>query len=80
MSLSKLKNMRSQPQGQFGSKKLYVCDCGRSYRYKQGLSEHQKLNCRQNNLQFQCPECLVKFAQASAVSLHIMKVHGHTSL
>lgn len=55
----------------------HICSCGRQYRYKRGLSAHQKFECGKEP-SFQCPMCSKKYTQPSALNYHMKTIHVET--
>lgn len=54
---------------------LFVCnDCGKRYKYKNGLSQHQRLECGKEP-QFQCPYCDKRCHRKASVKSHIYSIH-----
>jgi len=53
---------------------FYCNNCGRSYKYKRGLSNHQKYECGVQP-KFSCNYCLKKFAQKGTLRSHLVIVH-----
>lgn len=55
--------------------KTYGClQCGRSYKYKRGLTGHQKYECGVTP-KFYCDKCQKSFKQPSTFKLHMLKKH-----
>lgn len=51
--------------------KKFMCDvCNKSYKHKNHLNSHIKFECL-NPLQFQCPNCLRRFARRYFLKVHI---------
>lgn len=55
--------------------KPHKCTCGRAYRYKRGLSAHQKYECGRSEKAFTCFECDKKFTHQSSLNSHVRFIH-----
>lgn len=57
------------------SEKRHKCQaCGKSYRYKEGLYNHQKFECGKDP-QFQCPHCPHRTKHKGNLKSHIISRH-----
>lgn len=55
--------------------KLFVCGCGRCYKYKNNLAQHQRLECGKPP-QFPCKLCPYKAKQKSSLKSHFVNKHS----
>ncbi|KAG8259363.1 hypothetical protein J6590_014831 [Homalodisca vitripennis] len=53
----------------------FVCDCGRSYKYRSNLNQHKRLECGKAP-QFSCPVCPYKAKQKSSLKSHFVNKHS----
>lgn len=54
----------------------FICpnNCGRKYKYKQGLQRHFQFECGKEP-QFQCNVCFKKFSQSTSLKAHYGIIH-----
>ncbi|KAG8259324.1 hypothetical protein J6590_014793 [Homalodisca vitripennis] len=60
-----------------GKHERHVCQCGRSYKYKKGLSQHQRYECGKEP-QFACPHCPYRAKQKVSLTTHLFCKHHIT--
>lgn len=62
------------PQQENGSGGFVCGDCGRTYKLKSSLRNHQKWECGKEP-QFQCPYCIYKAKQKMHMARHMERMH-----
>lgn len=63
-----------------GDFQRFVCNnCGRSYKYKKGLTQHQRLECGKEP-KFVCPFCPYKAKQKVALTSHVFCKHNNSTI
>ncbi|XP_033209852.1 zinc finger protein 43-like isoform X2 [Belonocnema kinseyi] len=73
------KKQRIQESEQEAEKKNQCKKCARSYRYKQDLERHKKLECEKPP-QFKCKFCDKRFKQKCHMDAHVGRVHHKINL
>ncbi|XP_054287647.1 gastrula zinc finger protein XlCGF57.1-like [Macrosteles quadrilineatus] len=63
----------------FVGNRPYVCHCGRRYKHKNNLIEHQKYDCGKDP-QFQCPHCHYRAKLKSNLKKHIACKHSQLEI
>ncbi|KAG8259278.1 hypothetical protein J6590_014747 [Homalodisca vitripennis] len=53
----------------------FLCTCGRSYKYKQGLAEHQRYECGKEPM-FQCSFCPYRAKKRNNFKAHVVMRHA----
>lgn len=71
LSISKVKPEHSQESHQ---SRVFCPDCGRAYKLKSSLRNHQKWECGKEP-QFKCPYCSYKAKQKMHITRHIERMH-----
>ncbi|XP_025159626.1 longitudinals lacking protein, isoforms A/B/D/L-like [Harpegnathos saltator] len=55
--------------------KRYACDtCGKSYKWKESLCKHQRIECRKQP-QFVCNVCGYRFMHKHHLTKHVTRIH-----
>lgn len=54
--------------------KQFICECGKSYKYKTGLNTHKRLECGKEP-NFHCPRCQYKTKHKGSLKRHIVFRH-----
>lgn len=72
-----IENLKSKKQG---NKKSYsdghkCSSCGRVYKYRKGMLQHQRLECNVEP-QFPCPYCPLKFRYRHQIQKHVFEQHN----
>lgn len=71
-------SLLAKPRSEFlqdcSQAKVFCPDCGRAYKLKSSLRNHQKWECGKDP-QFKCPYCLYKAKQKMHVTRHIERIH-----
>lgn len=67
---------KSKERDRSQSQKAFVCQaCGRGYKYKGNLKQHQRFECGVEP-QFECTICHRPFTHKSTLKTHLGIVHG----
>lgn len=66
--------VKSEPLGESNQPRIACPDCGRAYKLKSSLRNHQKWECGKEP-QFKCPYCSYRAKQKMHITRHIERMH-----
>lgn len=70
-----LETPKSKKQGMVYSNGHKCSSCGRTYKYRKGMLQHQRLECNLEP-QFPCPYCPLKFRYRHQIQKHVYEQHN----